>query len=69
MFFIKKRVGLVSETEGFLVNPGREPSEPAVVEASYDSDKENKWFGKRNRKLSGKSWSGAFRSGRRGGVG
>ena len=69
MLFIKKSFGLVSETGGFLANPGPEPSEPAAVEASYDSDKENQWFGQRNRKRSGKSWSGAFRSGRRGGVG
>ena len=41
MLFIKKSFGLVSETGGFLVNPGPEPSEPAVVEASHDSDKEN----------------------------
>ena len=69
MLFIEKSFGLVSETGGFLVNPGPEPSEPAVVEASHDSDKENQWFGQRNRTRSGKSWSGAFRSGRRGGVG
>ena len=69
MLFMAKSFGLVSETGGFLVNPGPEPSEPAVVEASYDSDKENQWFGQRNRKRSGKSCSGAFRTGRRGGVG
>ena len=69
MLFIKKSLGLVSETGGFLVNPGPEPSELAVVEVSYDFDTENHWFGQRNRKLSGKSWSGAFGSGRRGGVG
>ena len=69
MLFVRKSFGLVSETGGFLVNPGPEPSEPAVVEASHDSDKENQWFGERNRTRSGKSWSGAFRSGRRGGVG
>ena len=68
MCFMEKSFGLVTETGSFLVNPGREPSEPAVVEAPYDSDKENQWFGQRNRKLSGKSWSGAFRTGRRGGF-
>ena len=41
MLFVEKSFGLVSETGGFLVNPGPEPSEPAVVEASRDSDKEN----------------------------
>ena len=34
MLFMGKSFGLVSETEGFLVNPGPEPSEPAVVETS-----------------------------------
>ena len=34
MLFIRKSFGLVSETGGFLVNPGPEPSEPAAVEAS-----------------------------------
>ena len=69
MLFMEKNFGLVSETGGFLVDPGPEPSEPAVVEASHDYDKENQWLGHRNRTRSGKSWSGAFRSGRRGGVG
>ena len=69
MLFMGQSFGLVSEPGGFVVNPGPEPSEPAVVGASYDSNKENQWFGQRNRKRSGKSWSGAFRSGRRGGVG
>ena len=69
MLFVKKSFRLVSETGGFLVNPGPEPSELAVVEASYDFETENQWFGQRNRKLSGKSWSGAFRTGRCGGVG
>ena len=41
MLLMEKSFGLVSETGGFLVNPGPEPSEPAVVEASRDSDKEN----------------------------
>ena len=41
MLFVDKSFGLVSETGGFLVNPGPEPSELAVVEASHDSDKEN----------------------------
>ena len=68
MLFIRKSFGLVSETGGFLVNPGPEPSELAVVEASYDSDRESQWFGQRNRKRPGKSWSGAFRTGRRGGF-
>ena len=45
MLLMGKSFGLVSETGGFVVNPGPEPSEPAVVEASYDSDKESKWFG------------------------
>ena len=69
MLFMEKSFRLVTETESFLVNPGPESSAPAVVEASHDYDKENQWFGQRNRTRSGKSWSGAFRSGRCGGVG
>ena len=34
MVLIRKRYGLVNRTGGFLVNPGPEPSEPAVVETS-----------------------------------
>ena len=41
MLFVEKSFGLVSETGGFLVNPGSEPSEPAVVEASHDCGTEN----------------------------
>ena len=41
MLFMRKSFGLVNETESFLGNPGPEPSEPAVVEATHDYDKEN----------------------------
>ena len=58
MLFIGKSFGLVSETGGFLVNPGPEPSEPAVVEASDDFNKEKCCFGQRNKKLYNKPWSG-----------
>ena len=40
MLFMEKSFGLGSETGGFLANPGPEPSEPAVVEASHDYGKE-----------------------------
>ena len=39
MILNKKSAGLVNERGGFLLNPGPEPSEPAAVEASHDSDK------------------------------
>ena len=41
MLFVEKSFGLITETGDFLVNPGPEPSEPAVVEGSDDFDKEN----------------------------
>ena len=40
MILITKSYGLVNETESFLANPGPEPSEAAVVEASDDFNKE-----------------------------
>ena len=63
MLFMGQSFGLVSEPGGFVVNPGPEPSEAAVVEASDDFNKEKCWFGQRKRKLSVKSASGGFRTG------
>ena len=48
MIVTRKRYGLVNETGSFLANPGPEASEPAVVEASGDFNKEKLWFGQRN---------------------
>ena len=64
MVSIQKRYGLVHETASFLANPDPGASEPAAVEASDDFNKEKLWFGLRNWGLSGKSWSGGFRTGR-----
>ena len=64
MILTRKTNGLVNETERVLVNPGPEPSEAAVVEASDDFNKEKCWFGQRKRELSVKSASGGFRTGR-----
>ena len=62
--FDNETKGLVNETERVLVNPGPEPSEAAVVEASDDFNKEKRWLGQRKKKLSAKSASGGFRTGR-----
>ena len=69
MILFMKRYGLVNGTGTFLLNPCPEPPEPAVVEAPDGFNKEKIWFGQQNRGVSGKSWSGAFRTGRRGDVG
>ena len=62
MISIRKMYGLVNETGSFLANPGPEASKQAAVEASDDFNKEKQWFGQRNTRLSGKSWSGGFRT-------
>ena len=55
MILTRQRYGLVDETGSFLANPGPEASEPAVVKASDDFNKEKLRFGQRNRELSGES--------------
>ena len=64
MILTRKTNGLVNETESVLVNPGPEPSEAAVVEASEDVNEEKCWLGQRKRNLPAKSASGGFRTGR-----